>query len=63
MTTPVSILVLVFSNTPVYDLLDFFSNIVLFQPKHLKSKFEDAQQKYDGSNTVDKIKNWLSKAV
>lgn len=47
----------------VLDKYGYSDNIVLFQPKHLKSKFEDAQQKYDGSDNVDKIKNWLSTAV
>lgn len=42
--------------------LCIFSDIVLFQPKRLQSKFEDAQQKYTDDVTVFKVKNWISSA-
>ncbi|WAR00552.1 PDIA3-like protein [Mya arenaria] len=35
-------------------------DIVLFQPKRLQSKFEDAQRKYNDDMTVFKVKNWIS---
>ncbi|XP_076105172.1 protein disulfide-isomerase A3-like [Mytilus galloprovincialis] len=47
----------------VLDKYGYTDKIILFQPKHLRSKFEDAQQKYGGSSNVDKIKNWLSSSL
>lgn len=39
---------------------DYSDNIVMFHPKRLHSKFEDAQQKYDGDASLQKIKTWVN---
>ena len=35
-------------------------NIVIFQPKKLQNKFEDAQVKYDGDAVLYKMKSWVN---
>lgn len=47
----------------ILDKFGFSDNVVLFQPKQLRSKFEDAQQKYSGSSSTDKIKSWLADSL
>lgn len=37
-----------------------FSDIVIFHPKRLHNKFEDAQTRYDGNYDTEKIKKFLS---
>jgi hypothetical protein len=36
-----------------------FSDIVMFQPKRLQSKFEEKVRKYTDDATVFKIKQWI----
>ena len=40
----------------------YYSNIVMFQPKRLHSKFEEGQTKFEGDVTVVKVKEWIPKA-
>jgi protein disulfide isomerase family A protein 3 len=47
------------SNKDILDKYGYSDDIVLFQPKRLQSKFEEAQQKYSDDATVYKIKAWL----
>ncbi|CAD5116862.1 DgyrCDS5703 [Dimorphilus gyrociliatus] len=43
----------------VSEKYSFSNNIVLFRPKRLQSKFEDAQVKYEGSATIPAMKEWV----
>lgn len=45
--------------TPVLEKYDYKDSIVLFQPKRLQSKFEDATIKYAGDASVYEIKNFI----
>ena len=37
----------------------FFSDIVIYAPKHLHNKFEEGEIKYDGNYDTDKIKKFI----
>ncbi|KAK2151762.1 hypothetical protein LSH36_352g00009 [Paralvinella palmiformis] len=43
----------------VMDKYGYKENIVIFQPKKLQNKFEDAQLKYDGEAVLHKMKTWV----
>ncbi|KAL4227773.1 Protein disulfide-isomerase A3 [Mactra antiquata] len=47
-------------NSEVSKKYGYDDNIVLFQPKILQSKFEEAERKYNDDLAVYKIKKWIS---
>lgn len=49
-----------FKNRVYIFSFPIFSDIVLYQPKRLRSKFEPSELKYTDDATVYKIKEWLN---
>jgi len=47
------------SAKPLLDKYEFYDDIAIFQPKQLRSKFEDEYIRYDGNYDTEKIRNFL----
>lgn len=47
------------SDSAILDKYKFKDDIVLFQPKRLHNKFEEAQQKYSDDVSTYKLKTWI----